>query len=78
MTDPRFDVAIVGYGPTGATLALLLGMQGLRVAVVEREPDLLPLPRAVHFDGEVMRLFETAGLADALASRIRPRAACAT
>lgn len=72
MTDPRFDVAIVGYGPTGATLALLLGMQGLRVAVVEREPDLLPLPRAVHFDGEVMRLFETAGLADALASRIRP------
>jgi 3-(3-hydroxy-phenyl)propionate hydroxylase len=68
----RFDVAIVGYGPTGATLANLLGALGMRVAVIEREPDLLPLPRAVHFDGEVMRLFETAGLAGALAPRIRP------
>ena len=68
----RFDVAIVGYGPTGATLANLLGAQGLRVAVIEREPDLLPLPRAVHFDGEVMRLLETAGLAEALVPRIRP------
>jgi len=29
-------------------------VQGLRIAVIEREPDLLPLPRAVHFDGEVM------------------------
>jgi 3-(3-hydroxy-phenyl)propionate hydroxylase len=72
VSEPRFDVAIVGYGPTGATLAALLGAQGLRVAVVEREPDLLPLPRAVHFDGEVMRLFETAGLAELLAPRIRP------
>ena len=67
-----FDVAIVGYGPTGATLASLLGMQGLSVAVLEREPGLRPLPRAVHFDGEVMRVFETAGLAAQLAPRIRP------
>ena len=35
-------------------------MQGLRIAVIEREPDLLPLPRAVHFDSEVMRIFGTA------------------
>lgn len=67
-----YDVAVVGYGPTGATLANLLGMQGLKVAVLEREPGLLPLPRAVHFDGEVMRIFETAGLAAALVPRIRP------
>lgn len=72
MNEARVDVAIVGYGPTGATLANLLGAEGLRVAVIEREPDLLPLPRAVHFDGEVMRLFETLGLADAIAPRIRP------
>lgn len=67
-----YDIAIVGYGPTGATLANLLGMQGLKVAVLEREPGLLPLPRAVHFDGEVMRIFETAGLAAELVPRIRP------
>jgi 3-(3-hydroxy-phenyl)propionate hydroxylase len=67
-----YDLAIVGYGPTGATLANLLGMQGLTVAVLEREPGLVPLPRAVHFDGEVMRIFETAGLASQLLSNIRP------
>jgi 3-(3-hydroxy-phenyl)propionate hydroxylase len=72
VSEAKFDVAIVGYGPTGATAANLLGAQGLRVAVIEREPDLLPLPRAVHFDGEVMRLFETAGLAGRIAPLIRP------
>lgn len=52
---PVYDVAIVGYGPTGATLANLLGLQGVSVAVLERE--LVLQPRAVHFDGEVMRVF---------------------
>jgi 3-(3-hydroxy-phenyl)propionate hydroxylase len=72
VSNARYDVALVGYGPTGATLACLLGAQGLSVAVLERETDLLPLPRAVHFDGEVMRVFETAGLGERLAPCIRP------
>ena len=67
-----YDVAIVGFGPTGATLANLLGMQGFKVAVVEREAQPSPLPRAVHFDGEVMRIFETAGLAREILPRTRP------
>jgi len=69
-----FDVAVVGYGPTGASLANLLGLQGLSVAVLEREPALVLQPRAVHFDGEVMRIFETAGLAGTLVERVRPSA----
>ena len=36
-----YDVAIVGYGPVGATAANLLGQLGLRVVVVERD---LPPP----------------------------------
>lgn len=68
----RVDVAIVGAGPTGVTLANLLGLQGLRVAVFDREADIYPLPRAIHFDGEVMRIFETAGLRDALQAVTRP------
>jgi len=57
------DVAIVGCGPVGALLANLLGPSGLAVEVFEREPEVWRLPRAVHFDGEVMRIFQAAGLA---------------
>jgi 3-(3-hydroxy-phenyl)propionate hydroxylase len=59
-----YDVAIVGCGPVGATLANLLGKRGLRVGVFEREESIYRLPRAVHFDGEIMRVFQSAGLAD--------------
>lgn len=65
------DVAIVGYGPTGATLANLLALSGVRVTVLDREHGIYPLPRAVHFDGEVMRVFQTVGIGEALAKKIR-------
>src|SRR5262245_66523848 len=58
----RFDVAIVGYGPVGQTLAILLGQWGWRVGVFEKQPAPYPLPRAVHFDHEVARIFQAAGL----------------
>ena len=64
MTEPDFDVAIIGFGPVGALLANLLGRYGLRVLVLERDAGIHPLPRAVHFDGEVMRIFQAAGLTD--------------
>ena len=64
--EPDFDVVVVGFGPVGALLANLLGRHGLRVLVLERDADLHPLPRAVHFDGEVMRVFQAAGLAEAV------------
>lgn len=59
-----FDVAIVGYGPTGQLLAILLAQRGYRVGVFERWPEIYPLPRAVHFDDEVGRIFQAAGLRD--------------
>ena len=62
-----FDVTIIGYGPTGQTLANLLAMQGVSVLVLEREANMYDLPRAVHFDDEVMRVFQTIGIADELA-----------
>jgi 3-(3-hydroxy-phenyl)propionate hydroxylase len=66
MTSNLFDVAIVGCGPVGATLANLLGLCRLRTVVLEREPSVYHLPRAVSLDGEGMRLFQTIGLADTL------------
>ena len=44
------EVVIVGLGPTGATLANILGGYGINVLVLEREESIYPLPRAVHFD----------------------------
>lgn len=68
----RFDIAILGCGPIGALLANQLGAQGRSVAVIEKETAIYPLPRAVHFDGEVMRIFQNAGLADAVERIARP------
>ncbi len=60
------DVAVIGFGPVGATMAHLLAQQGLSVLVLDREAAAYHLPRAVHFDDEVMRVFQGIGLADAI------------
>lgn len=61
---------IVGRGPVGATLANLLGLCGVRTLVLEREARAYHLPRAVHFDDECMRVFQTIGLADAILPQV--------
>lgn len=63
----KTDIVIVGCGPVGAMLANLLGLQGISTIALDREAEIYPLPRAVHFDDEVMRLLQTVGLADAMA-----------
>ena len=40
------EILIVGAGPVGLTLALLLAKRGRRVAVYERWAEAYPLPRA--------------------------------
>lgn len=69
---PVYDVAVVGLGPTGATLANLLGAAGHSVLVVEKEAGIFPLPRAIHFDGEVLRIFQAAGLREEVLAISRP------
>ena len=60
------DVVVVGYGPVGQLLALRLGRAGHRVTVVERWPGPFGMPRAVHYDHEVARIFQSAGVGEAM------------
>ena len=71
MTD--HDVALVGYGPTGMTLAALLGQMGHSVVVLERYSGLYNLPRAACFDDHTMRLFQRLGLVDAIKDGVIPQ-----
>jgi 3-(3-hydroxy-phenyl)propionate hydroxylase len=56
------DVAIVGMGPTGAVLANLCGLYGLRTQVFERSPQPFGQPRACHLDAEIARVIAQCGL----------------
>jgi flavoprotein hydroxylase len=71
-TADSCDVAIVGYGPVGQLLAILLGQRGRRVHVLERWREPYPLPRAVHFDHEIARVLQGAGVTARLAGRTEP------
>lgn len=68
---PDCDILIVGFGPVGAVMAGLLGQCGRSVIVVDAEPDIYPLPRAAHFDHEIMRIFQALGIVDRISPYIR-------
>jgi 2-polyprenyl-6-methoxyphenol hydroxylase-like FAD-dependent oxidoreductase len=71
--DEDYDVVVVGYGPVGRLLALKLGRRGHRVAVIERQEKVYPLPRAVHFDDEIGRIFQSVGAGpDSMADVVEP------
>lgn len=56
------DVAIVGAGPVGTFLAILLGRQGKKVTLIERWTTAYARPRAVTYDHEIARILAVFGI----------------
>lgn len=71
VADVECDVAVIGLGPVGALLTNLLAHEGLSVASLDREPDVMQMPRGVGIDGEMMRAMQTIGLAEKLEPRLK-------
>lgn len=69
---PRSDVVVVGAGPTGMTAAALLAARGVRVTVLEQHTTPSAEPKAISLDDESLRVFQTAGLDDAVMRVISP------
>lgn len=67
----EIDILIVGAGPVGVTLGLLLARNGISTLVIDKAPDIYPLPRAAHIDHETVRTFQGLGLADAIMAGCR-------
>ena len=59
-------VAIVGAGPVGLTLALLLGRAGIPTVVLEAEADIAEELRASTFHPPTLDMLDTLGLAQPL------------
>ena len=61
--DIDVDVVVVGGGPVGATALALCGRAGLTAIGFEKDAEMWPTARAVHFDGETMRTLQGLGIA---------------
>lgn len=66
------QVAIIGFGPSGAVAASLLGQAGIRTHAIEKTESVYPLPRAIALDHEIMRLFDNLGAAEAVLPHTAP------
>lgn len=58
----RWDVIVVGAGPTGLMLAAELRLAGVRPLVLERKPERRDTPKAGGLGGQVLELLRYRGL----------------
>jgi len=68
--NEHFDVVVVGFGPSGAVAAGLLGQRGRKVLCVDRAREVYDKPRAIAVDHEIMRVFQGLGVVERIAQHV--------
>jgi 3-(3-hydroxy-phenyl)propionate hydroxylase len=71
-TSEQYEVVVVGFGPSGAVAASLLGSRGIRSLAIDRQEDVYDKPRAIAIDHEILRHLDNLGVADAVKPYIAP------
>jgi 3-(3-hydroxy-phenyl)propionate hydroxylase len=71
-TNYSTEVAILGAGPVGLTIANYLSKQGVQVTVVEQLDQLIDYPRAIGIDDESLRTIQSLGLVDQVLPHTTP------
>ena len=67
----KYDVVVVGAGPCGVTTASLLGKEGIRTLLIDKAPDILPIPRAIGICDEGSRVLDACDALDTAAKGFR-------
>ncbi len=70
--DYSTEVAILGAGPVGLTIANYLSRQGVKVTVIEQLDSLIDYPRAIGIDDESLRTIQSLGLVDQVLPHTTP------
>lgn len=66
------DTIIIGGGPVGCLLSVLLSDMGVTNAVIDRDVEPYQLPRAIVMDDEAQRIFHDHGMGEWLQSNTTP------
>ncbi|KAF1018725.1 MAG: 3-(3-hydroxy-phenyl)propionate/3-hydroxycinnamic acid hydroxylase [Paracidovorax wautersii] len=67
-----YDVLVVGFGPSGAVAAAMLGQRGHRTLVIDRLAGIYDKPRAIALDHEIPRHFDNMGVMDEVLPHVTP------
>lgn len=67
-----YDVVVVGFGPSGAVAAGLLGQAGLSTLVCDSSATIYPMPRAIALDHEILRVFQELAVLDEVLPHVEP------
>lgn len=67
-----FQVAVVGFGPSGAVAASLLGSRGLSTLAIDRQTTVYDKPRAIAIDHEILRHLDNLGVAERVLPHMAP------